>query len=127
MGGGLLDRPAALAGVRGVALDLLQPVAVGIDDLLHLIALGVGVGHGEDGLASPKAPLNETPFQIERDRNGMKIYQIFFDKCDYNTGLPASLFTRESLDERWEKIGKKERAKEKKKEKKEAKASSSSN
>jgi len=67
----------------------------------------------------------ETPFQIERDRNGMKIYQIFFDKCDYNTGLPASLFTKESLDERWEKIGKKERAKEKKEEKKEAKASSS--
>lgn len=69
----------------------------------------------------------ETPFQIERDRNGMKIYQIFFDKCDYNTGLPASLFTKESLDERWEKIGKKERSKEKKEEKKEAKASSSSN
>ena len=69
----------------------------------------------------------QTPFQIERDRNGMKIYQIFFDKCDYNTGLPASLFTKESLDERWEKIGKGERAKEKKEEKKEAKASSSAN
>ena len=69
----------------------------------------------------------QTPFQIERDRNGMKIYQIFFDKCDYNTGLPASLFTKESLDERWEKIGKGERAKEKKEEKKEAKASSSTN
>jgi len=69
----------------------------------------------------------QTPFQIERDRNGLKIYQIFFDKCDYNTGLPASLFTKESLDERWEKIGKKERAREKKDEKKEAKASSSPN
>jgi hypothetical protein len=69
----------------------------------------------------------QTPFQIERDRNGQKIYQIFFDKCDYNTGLPASLFTKESLDERWEKIGKKERAKAKKDEKKEAKASSSTN
>jgi hypothetical protein len=69
----------------------------------------------------------QTPFQIERDRNGIKIYQIFFDKCDYNTGLSASLFTKESLDERWEKIGKKERAKEKKDEKKEAKASSSTN
>jgi hypothetical protein len=68
----------------------------------------------------------QTPFQIERDRNGIKIYQIFFDKCDYNTGLPASLFTKESLDERWEKIGKGARAKEKKEEKKEAKASSSS-
>jgi hypothetical protein len=65
----------------------------------------------------------QTPFQIERSRNGMKVYQVFFDKCEYNTGLPASLFTRESLDERWEKTGKKERAKEKK----EAKTSSSSN
>ena len=69
----------------------------------------------------------QTPFQIERDRNGTKIYQIFFDKCDYNTGLSASLFTKESLDERWEKIGKKERAREKKDEKKQEKASSSSN
>lgn len=67
----------------------------------------------------------QTPFQIERDRNGLKIYQIFFDKCEYNTGLPASLFTKESLDERWEKIGKKARAKEKKDEKKEAKEPSS--
>lgn len=65
----------------------------------------------------------QTPFQIERNRNGMKVYQVFFDKCEYNTGLPASLFTKESLDERWEKTGKKERAKEKK----EAKTSSSSN
>ena len=69
----------------------------------------------------------QTPFQIERDRNGQKIYQIFFDKCEYNTGLSASLFTKESLDERWEKIGKKARAKAKKDEKKEAKASSSTN
>ena len=66
----------------------------------------------------------QTPFQIERSRNSMKIYQVFFDKCDYNTGLSASLFTKESLDERWEKTGKKERGKEKKQEKKEGKDSS---
>ncbi|HWF38447.1 MAG TPA: hypothetical protein VG322_08005 [Candidatus Acidoferrales bacterium] len=68
----------------------------------------------------------QTPFQIERSRNGMKIYQVFFDSCQYNTGLPASLFTKESLDERWQKIGKGERAKEKKHEKKEEKAEASS-
>jgi hypothetical protein len=68
----------------------------------------------------------QTPFQIERDRNGMKTYQVFFDSCQYNTGLPASLFTKESLDERWEKIGKKEREKEKKDQKKEEKYSSPS-
>jgi hypothetical protein len=53
-------------------------------------------------------PINgiETPFQITRERNHIKIYQVFFDKCEYNTNLPESLFTKESLDERWEKVGK---------------------
>ena len=49
----------------------------------------------------------QTPFQITRDRNGIKVYQVFFDKCEYNTNLSDSLFTKESLDERWAKIGKK--------------------
>jgi hypothetical protein len=53
-----------------------------------------------------------TPFQITRERNGIKIYQVFFDECQYNTNLSDSLFTRESLDERWQKVGsKKEKAK----------------
>ncbi len=46
----------------------------------------------------------QTPKQIERDRNNMKVYQVFFDKCQYNTGLQDSLFTKQSLDERWEKM-----------------------
>jgi hypothetical protein len=49
----------------------------------------------------------ETPFQITRERNGMKVYQVFFDTCHYNTNFSTSLFTKESLDERWAKIGKK--------------------
>jgi hypothetical protein len=57
----------------------------------------------------------------------MKVYQVFFDSCQYNTGLPASLFTRESLDDRWQKTGKKERDKDKKQQKKEEKAEASSN
>ena len=48
----------------------------------------------------------ETPFQITRDRNGMKVFQVFFAKCEYNTGLSDSLFTKESLEERWQKVGK---------------------
>jgi hypothetical protein len=68
----------------------------------------------------------ETAFQITHTRNGMKIYQAFVDTCQYNTNLPESLFTKESLDERWEKIGKKERAKEKKQEEKDEKNDSSS-
>jgi hypothetical protein len=63
----------------------------------------------------------ETPFQIARERNGMKVFQVFFDKCDYNTNLSDSLFTKESLDERWEKVGKKERKKQQKEKEKEQK------
>lgn len=55
----------------------------------------------------------ETPFQIARERNGIKIFQVFFDKCDYNTNLADSLYTRDSLEERWDKIDKKHRKKEK--------------
>lgn len=50
-----------------------------------------------------------TPLQITRERNNIKVYQVFFDKCEYNTGLSPSLFTKESLDERWAKIGKKQK------------------
>jgi len=59
----------------------------------------------------------ETPFQIARDRNGMKVFQVFFDKCEYNTNLSDSMFTKEALDQRWEKVGKKERKKQQKAEK----------
>jgi hypothetical protein len=52
----------------------------------------------------------QTAFQITRERNGIKIYQVFFDKIQYNTGVSDSLFTKESLDERWAKVGKKEKA-----------------
>jgi outer membrane lipoprotein-sorting protein len=51
----------------------------------------------------------QTPFQITRERNGIKVYQVFFDKFEINTGVADSLFTKESLDERWEKVGKKEK------------------
>lgn len=51
----------------------------------------------------------QSPFQITRERNGQKIYQAFIDKYEYNTGVSPSLFTKESLDERWEKVGKKEK------------------
>lgn len=53
----------------------------------------------------------ETPFQITRDRDGMKYFQVFLDKCDYNTGLADALFTKESLDERWSKVDKKHKKK----------------
>ncbi len=57
-------------------------------------------------------PINgvQSAFQITRERNGIKIYQVFFDKFEYNTGVSDSLFSKESLDERWAKVGKKEKA-----------------
>jgi len=59
----------------------------------------------------------QTPFQVTRERNQMKIFQVFFDKCDYNTNISDSLFTKESLDERWAQVGKKGFDKDKKKDK----------
>ncbi len=55
----------------------------------------------------------QTPFQITRDRNGIKVYQVFFDKVQFNTGLSDSLFTKESLDERWQKVAPKKKKKDK--------------
>jgi hypothetical protein len=49
----------------------------------------------------------QTPFQTTRYRNADKVYQVFFDKCDYNTGVADSLFTRESLEQRWGQVGNK--------------------
>lgn len=72
----------------------------------------------------------QTAFQLERDRNSMKIFQAFFNNCAYNTGLDNSLFSRESLEQRWAKVGKKERkkeAKQKQKDKDQAKNTSSAN
>ena len=63
----------------------------------------------------------QTALQITREKNGTKVFQVFFDKCEYNTALSDSLFTRQSLDERWSKVGKKEREKEKKKKEKDEK------
>jgi hypothetical protein len=56
----------------------------------------------------------QTPFQITRERNGIKIYQVFFDTCHYNTSVSDALFTKESLDQRWAQIPNKEKVRDKK-------------
>jgi hypothetical protein len=56
----------------------------------------------------------ETPFQVTHERNSMKVFQAFFDKCGYNANLSDSLFTKESLDQRWAQIPNKEKYKDKK-------------
>lgn len=69
-----------------------------------------------------------TPYQITRESNGHKVYQVFFDDCKYNTNPADSLFTKESLDARWAQVGKsyiKKQEKQKAKDAKEAQNSGS--
>jgi len=51
----------------------------------------------------------QTPKQISRERNGRKVYQVFFDVCQYNINPSDFLFTRESLDQRWAQLDKKKK------------------
>ncbi len=51
----------------------------------------------------------QTPMQVTRDRNGLKVYQVFYAECHYNTGLGDDLFTRAALEKRWGEIGKKKK------------------
>lgn len=48
-------------------------------------------------------------FQQTRFRNGLKVFQVFYDPdgCKFNTGLQDSFFSKESLEERWAQVGKK--------------------
>lgn len=54
-------------------------------------------------------------FQQTRFRNGMKVFQVFYDPdgCKFNTGLADSLFTKESLEQRWAQVGGKKNKKSK--------------
>jgi len=46
----------------------------------------------------------QTPLQITRTRAGLKVFEVFLSKVQYTAEVPDSLFTRESLEERWRKI-----------------------
>jgi len=48
----------------------------------------------------------QTPYQVARERNGLKVYQVFISECQYNTALDESLFTRGSLEQRWAELNK---------------------
>lgn len=60
-------------------------------------------------------------FQQTRIRNGLKVFQVFYDPdgCKFNTGLSDALFTKDSLEQRWAKTGKKKEKKDKDKKGKE--------
>jgi hypothetical protein len=47
------------------------------------------------------------PYQIMRERNGRHVYQLFRSECRINTGVGDDFFSREALEERWKKVGRK--------------------
>ncbi|HEX4379168.1 MAG TPA: hypothetical protein VH022_03995, partial [Candidatus Acidoferrum sp.] len=46
-----------------------------------------------------------TAMQIAQDRNGRRSSQVFFATCKYNSNLPADLFSKASLDKRFQQVG----------------------
>jgi len=51
----------------------------------------------------------QTPFQEAHERDGRRIYQVFYNGCAYNTGLSEDLFTRASLEKHYAEFGKKKK------------------
>lgn len=56
----------------------------------------------------------ETPLQTTQERNGTKIAQTFWDKCEYGLNPPESTFSRQDLDKRWAQAPDKDKARDKK-------------
>lgn len=48
----------------------------------------------------------QTPMLFSRERAGTRTLEVFWSEVQYNTGLPDELFTRASLEERWQKFKK---------------------
>ena len=48
----------------------------------------------------------KTAMHISRTRGKMRVLEVYFSEVRYNGGVPDSLFTRESLDERWASVKK---------------------
>jgi hypothetical protein len=63
-----------------------------------------------------------TAMQIAQDRNGRRSSQVFFSTCKYNSNLSPDLFTKASLETRFQQVGSRKSKEEKKKEKEDEKA-----
>lgn len=46
----------------------------------------------------------QTPMHLTRQRDGNRTLEVYFSQVEYNTGMADELFTRASLEKRWEKI-----------------------
>ncbi len=53
-------------------------------------------------------------FKSRASETASKYFQVFFDKCDYNTSVSDALFTKESLDQRWAQIPNRDKVRDKK-------------
>jgi hypothetical protein len=51
------------------------------------------------------------PYNVVRMRNTLRVYQVFYTQCNVNTGLDPNLFTRQSLQDRYAKLGIKDKNK----------------
>lgn len=52
-----------------------------------------------------------TPLQVEREHDGRRVYQVFYESCQVNPNFPDELFTKASLEKRYSEVGKKKKNK----------------
>ena len=55
----------------------------------------------------------QLPMQVSRERDGRRVYQVFYEGCQLNPALPPDFFTKAALERRFAEVGGKA-AKEKK-------------
>lgn len=51
----------------------------------------------------------QTPLYLARERHGRRSFEVFFVRCQYNSDLQDSFFSRESLEQVWAKLDKKKK------------------
>jgi hypothetical protein len=47
----------------------------------------------------------QMPMQVSRERDGRKVFQVFYEDCHYNPNLPADFFTKAALEKRSSEVG----------------------
>jgi hypothetical protein len=47
----------------------------------------------------------QLPMQVTRERDGRRVYQVFYEGCQLNPPLPPDFFTRAALEKRYSEVG----------------------
>jgi hypothetical protein len=47
----------------------------------------------------------EIPLQVSRERDGRRVYQVFYTDCQVNPALPPDFFTKAALEKRYSEVG----------------------